>query len=179
MFGWHICCLRCRCMPTPSHRPIAEKGTKPTGLTTPSRKSGGGARRRQRRHGRLVTTCLGYPHKDLPASSFTTTAAGRIEVMLEWTLATNNLDVSLYRAPGSTLAGYTISTSTKPEHEVVENAPARHLPAGCYEPWTRGRGVHVSGLPDELIWDDRSSLRAARSVSSRDGWSRESGGRGC
>jgi len=76
--------------------------------------------------GRLIITCPGPP-TSVTLQPFTTTSTGRVEFILDWTSASNDLDAVLSR--DSTQVGRTTSTTTKPERLVLEN-----LPAGTYTP---------------------------------------------
>ena len=76
---------------------------------------------------------------DIAVAPLTIPAAGTLEVVADWTFASNDVDIIVYNQPCTPaqairdqcgIAGRTVSTTTKPERLTINGAPAGNFAIG-------------------------------------------------
>jgi hypothetical protein len=104
---------------------------------------------------------------------FTTTRAGTIEATVDWTFATNDVDLALVRGDCSfdqfvsqqcTVLVFSVSTTAKPERIRTENAAA-----GTYTLFIENTGPGDESLSFQVVLTPSAAGAAPPSASSRGG----------
>jgi hypothetical protein len=100
----------------------------------------------------------GYPLEELNAGSvpFTTSATGTVEAIVDWTFASNDLDVYLARGACSfeqlivdqcTILSFSESTTAKPERPRATN-----VPAGTHTMWVVNIGPGDESVSYQVVF---------------------------
>jgi hypothetical protein len=111
------------------------------------------------------------PGADLGRVAFTTTRTGNLEVTVDWTFATNDVDVALVRGDCSfdqflgqqcTILAFSLSETAKPERIRSDNAAA-----GTYTLFIENVGPGAESVSFQVVLTPTTASAAPPSASSR------------